>query len=119
MTANDLNKYRLILSTKQTELESALRRRDGIAVERTADALDEVQLAALRELTTRGLERESVLLRSVRDALDRIKEGDFGACVECEEDISAKRLQAMPWAMRCISCQEQVDGDSGHEAHRS
>ena len=112
MTGTELNKYRMILNTKEAELVRAIAKRDGIAIERTADALDEVQLAAQRELTTRGLERESTLLRKVRGALDRVAEGVYGTCMDCEEEISQKRLHAVPWATLCISCQERADGSS-------
>jgi DnaK suppressor protein len=68
-----------------------------------------VQFAASRELSTRNLERESSLLRQVRAALDRIADGTYGACLQCEEEISPKRLKAVPWATLCIGCQEQAD----------
>jgi DnaK suppressor protein len=47
----------------------------------------------------------------VKDALRRILDGDFGTCLECETAISPKRLAAVPWAARCIQCQEAVDRD--------
>ena len=112
MTRTELNKFQAILNTRRVELARATGRRDGIAIERTADVLDEIQLAAERELTTRGLERESKLLRDVRAALDRIEEGVYGTCFECDEEISHKRLLAVPWATLCITCQEQADGSS-------
>ena len=118
MTLNDVNKFKMILNTKEMELTRGLRRREGIAIERTADTLDEVRLASERELTTRSLELESNVLRSVRSALDRLAEGTFGTCLECEEGISEKRLHAMPWATLCIGCQQQADraerGDRGY-----
>jgi len=49
---------------------------------------------------------EKSLLREVEEALMRVKEGTYGICQECEEPISAKRLQALPWAKFCVSCQE-------------
>ena len=109
MTGTELNKFRMILIAKQAEVARALGRRDGIAIERTPDALDEVRVAAERELTTRGLERESNVLRNVRAALDRIVDGTYGACLQCEEEISQKRLHAVPWATLCIQCQERAE----------
>ena len=110
MNRTELNKFQAILNTKHAELARALGRRDGIAIERTADTLDEIQLAAERELTTQGLERESKLLRNVRAALGRIVDGAYGTCLQCDEEISKKRLQAVPWAALCIACQEHADG---------
>jgi DnaK suppressor protein len=98
-----------MLNDKRGELRRAMGRRDGIAIERAADALDEVQLAGLRELTTGNLERESKVLRDVRSALSRISDGTYATCLECEGEISHKRLRAMPWAALCIDCQERAD----------
>jgi DnaK suppressor protein len=109
MTQTELDKYKAILETKQAELSAGLRNRDDIAIEKTPDALDEVQNAAERELAIRNLDRESNLLRNVRAALHRIEEGTFGTCLHCEEDISIKRLHAVPWAAYCIQCQEIAD----------
>src|SRR5579859_4321283 len=113
MTKTELNKYKKILEAKQTELEQIVRRRDAITIEKSADALDEVQHAAERELAIRNLDRESQLLRNVRGALRRVKEGSFGVCLHCEEDISPKRLAAVPWTPFCIKCQEMADHSQG------
>jgi DnaK suppressor protein len=109
MTKNELNKYKALLETKQAELAGGLRNREGIAIEKTADALDEVQLAGERELAIRNLDRESNLLRNVRLALGRMADGSYGTCLHCEEDISPKRLNAVPWTAYCIKCQEAAD----------
>jgi DnaK suppressor protein len=109
MTKTELNKYKEILETKQAELAQFLRNRDAIAIEKSPDALDEVQHAAERELAIRNLDRESNLLRNVRAALRRMDEGMYGICVHCEEEISPKRLNAVPWTPFCIQCQEQAD----------
>jgi DnaK suppressor protein len=51
---------------------------------------------------------EMKLLREVEDALRRIGNGTYGVCHECEEAISTKRLDAVPWAKYCVTCQELV-----------
>jgi DnaK suppressor protein len=109
MTKTEIKKYKEILEAKRRELEGNVRNREGIAIEKTPDALDEVQHAAERELAIRNLDRESNLLRNVRGALARIEEGSFGVCLHCEEDINPKRLNAVPWAPYCITCQEMAD----------
>ena len=109
MTRSELDKFRTILNLKTAELARDLGRRDGIAIVRAPDAMDEIQYAADCDLTTRSLERGSNVLRNVRAALDRIADGTYGMCLECEEEISHKRLQAVPWATLCIACQEQTD----------
>lgn len=109
MTKTELAKYKQILEERQAELAGVLRNRDAITIEKSPDALDEVQNAAERELAIRNLDRESNLLRNVRAALRRIDEGTFGTCVHCEEEISPKRIAAVPWTPFCIDCQEQAD----------
>ena len=109
MTTSDLNKYRNVLQAKQAELLHMIRNRDGIVIEKCPDSLDEVQYATERELAIRSLDRDSNLLRNVRAALDRIEEGGFGVCLSCEEDISPKRLAAVPFTAYCIVCQELAD----------
>jgi DnaK suppressor protein len=109
MTKTELEKFKKILSEKQTELERFVRNRDGIVIEKAADAIDEVQHATERELAIRNLDRETILLRNVRSALGRIKDGSYGVCLHCDEDISPKRLNAVPWAPYCIQCQEEAD----------
>jgi DnaK suppressor protein len=41
--------------------------------------------------------------------MERIADGNYGTCLECEEEIGQKRLQAMPWAVLCITCQDKAD----------
>lgn len=109
MTKTELNKFKNTLEAKQAELVSFVSNREGIAIEKSPDALDEVQHAAERELAIRNLDRESNLLRNVRGALRRIQDGTYGTCLHCEEEISPKRLAAVPWTAYCIQCQELAD----------
>jgi len=103
------NEVQEILEAKQAELMGGLRNREGIAIEKSADQMDEIQYATERDLAIRNVDRESTLLRQVKAALRRIQNGTFGTCVDCEETISPKRLTAVPWATRCIKCQEATD----------
>jgi DnaK suppressor protein len=109
MTKQELNKLKDTLEKKQAELLKVIMNREGIEIEKSPDALDEVQHAAERELAIRNLDRDSALLRNVRAALERVKDGSYGVCLHCEEDISMKRLNAVPWAAFCIQCQELSD----------
>ena len=118
MTRTDHQKFQTILTAKLEEICRSAAGREGITIERTADALDETQSAAARELSTRGLEREAKLVRNVRQALGRISAGTYGTCLECEDAISQKRLEALPWAALCISCQEHADRNSHLDSGR-
>ena len=109
MTQTELDKYKAMLEARKVELSAGLRNREDIAIEKTPDALDEVQLAGERELAIRNLDRESNMLRSVKGALARVADGSYGVCLHCEEEIKPKRLDAVPWTKYYIRCQEAAD----------
>jgi len=105
--------FQEILERKLAELVQVLRTRDGITIEKSADQMDEIQYAYERDLAIQNVDRDSTLLRQVKAALRRIDDGSFGTCMDCESAISTKRLAAVPWATRCIRCQEAADRDGG------
>jgi DnaK suppressor protein len=107
----EMGGFQEILERKRGELDRVLRGRDGIAVEKSADQMDEIQDSSERDLEIRNVDRESTLLGDVKAALLRIRDGSFGTCTECDWAISPKRLAAVPWASRCIECQEAADSD--------
>jgi DnaK suppressor protein len=109
MNKTELEKYKAMQLARQAELSKGLRNREDIAIQKTPDALDEVQLAGERELAIRNLDRDSSMLRNVRAALARIADGSYGTCMHCEEEIKPKRLEAVPWTPYCIRCQEAAD----------
>jgi DnaK suppressor protein len=101
--------YAAHLRAKAAELTAELQHRDGLMLEPEPDVFDQVQSAADRNLVIHALDRNSALLREIRAALDRIKDGTYGCCVNCDETIGPKRLSAAPWAARCLKCQELAD----------
>jgi len=101
--------FQKVLEQKEAELVHILRKRDDIAIEKSADQMDEIQYASERDLAIRNVDRESQLLRQVKAALQRLHEDSFGTCIDCDNAISAKRLAAVPWAARCIECQSAAD----------
>lgn len=109
MTPAETEKLTALLRTKQTDLSRLFRNRGEIVIERASDALDEVQLMGERELAVRNLDRDSNALQQIHRALSRIANGTYGVCLRCEEDISPKRMAAVPWAAFCIKCQEKND----------
>jgi DnaK suppressor protein len=109
MTKIELKAFRRILETRQAELGNGIRNREALAVETSPDELDRIQHASERDYAMNNFELNSSRLRDVRGALLRMDAGRFGICAECEEDISPKRLAAIPWASYCIVCQEAAD----------
>ena len=108
MTQTDLATFRAILGPKQAEVTKTLGL-ERIAIERSADVLEEADYKTARELAIAGLHRESTLRRSVASALLRIQDGSFGTCVHCGSEISRRRLKAVPWTPLCTRCQEAAD----------
>ena len=114
MTKRDIDAFGVILKAKQADASRTLQSREGIMIEKSADELDEIERAVARDVAIQNLDRESRLLRDIRSALGRIDEGTFGTCLHCEQDISRRRLEAVPWAKLCLPCQEAADrGDEG------
>jgi DnaK suppressor protein len=108
MKIND-ERYQIELEHKAEELRQILRRRGHIVAERAPEDLEETLLVAEREAAALELDRTYRLLRQVDGALTRLRAGDYGSCLKCESLIPEKRLRAVPWAMYCVKCQEQVD----------
>jgi len=96
MTPSDSEKLRTVLRAKELELSRSLRNREDIVIEKESDELDAVYLMGERELAVRNLARNSDALRQIRVALGRIEDGTYGVCLHCEEDISLKRMTAVP-----------------------
>ena len=111
MALTETAEFQSILERKEAELAQTLRTRDGIAIEKSADQMDEIQYASERYMAIRNVDRDSNLLRGVKAALRRIHDGSFGTCIDCELTINPKRLAAVPWAARCIQCQDAADRD--------
>jgi DnaK suppressor protein len=108
MTKTESNAFRRILESRQTELQNANQTRP-IKVEAASDDLDRIQQTTERDYAIGSLERNFSRLREVSAALRRLDSGSFGVCGNCEEEITPKRLAAVPWALFCIACQEAAD----------
>ena len=107
----------------EEELEGAvnrLRRMDGaVALEDFpgvigdnspfADEVDEIQANEGREIgfATRTLLVERV--HKLRNALEHLRDGDYGTCIECGEPIAAARLRALPEVETCVRCQDRIE----------
>jgi DnaK suppressor protein len=109
MTTTDLATFQDFLLRKRDELPHNSRTLESIAIERSADALEEAQYKSARELAVSGLTRASTMSRNVAVALLRIENGTFGICAHCGNDIAMRRLDAIPWTPFCIRCQEAAD----------
>jgi RNA polymerase-binding transcription factor DksA len=59
------------------------------------------------------LEKGGQTLEEVSAALARLEDGSFGCCTECGREIPRKRLQALPYARRCIDCARESECETG------
>jgi DnaK suppressor protein len=83
----------------------------SIAIDRSADVLEEAQYKPARELAIAGPSRESAIRRNIESAPIRISDHSLGAGVHCGSEISRRRLEAVPWTPFCIRCQDAADLD--------
>jgi len=107
---------RRMLEAKRGELLSGHYKTEGISVERVPDSMEELTLEIERNMGVDALNRKSALLEEVTEALERIAEGDYGVCLACQKAISPKRLAAVPWAARCLECQQAAEDGLRSEA---
>ncbi len=108
LTPSELNKYRTVLYDKRAETSDGNRSRGTVAIEPTADEMDRTQGAQERDLAIGAFDRSAKLLHDLQSALGRIQTSTFIIRVNCECDISQRRLAAAPWASSCIVCQEEA-----------
>jgi DnaK suppressor protein len=104
--------YEKILRAKADEVRRNLSaHKVAQAIRRQEHTGDEGDLSQRSHEEWLFLNRNSIemkLLREVEQALRRVTSGDFGICHRCEEPISPKRLDAIPWAKYCVTCQEHI-----------
>lgn len=62
------------------------------------------------------LEIRSRQVQEIETALHLLEAGGYGRCVDCDEPIPSSRLHARPFAVRCRTCQEELEGDAAHES---
>ena len=72
--------------------------------ENLADPLDRASAESDRIRTLRMRDRESMLIKKIRQSLEDIENGEYGVCEDCGEDISIERLKARPVTSLCIRC---------------
>lgn len=101
--------YERLLRSKRDDLQARLRdHRQQVQAEQGPD--DNWALASrtlLQDLAVGTLERVQELLGEVEQALGRLRQGVYGVCEGCGEDIPQRRLQALPWARFCLTCAER------------
>jgi DnaK suppressor protein len=108
----DTEHFRALLERERSRLEHARSavHHDGSLLEETGDLAigsgdhiaDSASETYLRELDGGLEENADHILTEIHAALERIEEGTYGLCVTCGKPIATERLEAVPWAARCI-----------------
>ncbi|HEV3279569.1 MAG TPA: TraR/DksA family transcriptional regulator [Terriglobia bacterium] len=113
MDRKRMDTYRNRLTEKKQELVRLVHEidRDGREAdeEGTQDLADKAANAYTKEFLFHQSNDNRQILTLVNEALDRTKDGSYGICMECGQEVQAKRLDAVPWARHCIECQEKQD----------
>ncbi len=113
MNQKDLKRFKKMLEEKKTRaLISARKTLAEEATLDTDDLPDEIDLASSeyqQGMILRLRDREKYFIEKIDRALEKIEGGSFGACEECGEDISLKRLEVRPETTMCIRCKEEQE----------
>jgi DnaK suppressor protein len=108
---------RRMLCERQRELQHEVQRRirDGRA-DRSLDVLDDLEQSdtdSQGDIALALIQMRAETLVRIDEALVRLDAGKYGSCFACEREISQKRLQALPFAVRCQACEERREQQQG------
>lgn len=110
--AAELEEYRRVLRDKEEEVRQRLSAAHAAEVvqrpDEPLDFGDWCQKSHEEWLFLNRNRLEIALLRDIQQALHRLDQGSFGICQECNQPISPRRLDAVPWATFCMPCQERI-----------
>jgi DnaK suppressor protein len=110
MRASILKKYKKILLGKREEIASSpVRSTVADETMRTGDWVDHSSQENDLHVNLALKQTDTKLVRAIEDALQRVDQGTFGICMDCEEPIAEVRLVAVPWTRVCIDCKEKQD----------
>ena len=97
---------REIMSEVQGRMRDVRQEGAGNAVQGVLDAAESSELDIQDEIEFALIQMKAETLNKIDEALRRLEEGTYGYCFECGEEISERRLRALPFAVRCKDCEE-------------
>lgn len=114
MDKKKLEGFKKRLEDRQRELRQNVARneidgRNADVTDSAQDIADRASSSYQKEFLFHQSNNERQLLQMVEGALNRIREGTFGECISCGNEINPKRLEAVPWTRHCIECQEKLE----------
>ena len=102
---------RRILNAQRLEAGTAMQNRIRHAradrQSRTGDPLEQADTGNQNDIEFALVQMRAETLCRVNEALARLDAGQYGSCIECEAEIAASRLRALPFAVRCRDCAER------------
>src|SRR5712692_6932211 len=105
--------YKKKLLTRREELMRTIARtqEEGRAADEdpTVDLADKAANSYTKEFLFGMTNTDRTILNMIDAALKRFKTDKYGVCANCQEEMQQKRLEAVPWAKHCISCQEKLE----------
>lgn len=110
----DLKKIEKALLTRRQELElqMIIRSKEHFSDGQVQDQGDQALSLTMESLRTSLQDTEVEEYRRINRALDKIKDGSYGICIDCGNEISEKRLTSFPDATRCLICQELFEEEN-------
>lgn len=110
--------YQALLREVRDELENVgNQHRIDLLNNEPGDSGDESMANELADFNVATLDHHIRDMRDIEATFLRIKEGTFGVCIDCGDDIAFNRLQAYPAAKRCLVCQEKRERGFAQEGH--
>jgi len=113
MDQKKVKTFRERLLLKKQEILEAYKKNKSYGMEADGEATQDIADKAANSYTKEFLfslsNTERELVNQVDEALLRIDDRRFGVCASCEEEMNLKRLEAVPWARLCISCQQKQE----------
>lgn len=112
MEQKELDFFKDLLKKKLVDLEGGADQTiEGMtgSDENYPDPTDRASVESDRSFELRIRDRERKLIKKIKLALERIKDGSYGECEECGEDIGCKRLEARPVTTMCINCKSRQE----------
>ena len=113
MDQKKVKHFREKLSRKKQEIIEAYQKNKAYGKEAdeegAQDIADKASNASTKEFLFSLSNTERNLLKLVDEALVRLDGDRYGVCAVCEDEVERKRLEAVPWAKHCISCQEKQE----------
>jgi len=110
MNKRDLKKFRAALEKKRDSIINATGKKahwENMEDTRHGDFVDQASDDNEVHVNLRRLQIDAKLLRAIDAAIERIDNGTYGICTNCEGKISLARLKAVPWTSVCLACKEK------------